>query len=85
MMGTRAGARHGKAAALTALVLLVLVGLCLAHAADDPELDLCGSVLVVAGAVLASAVLVSIGRCVPPRPLAYCSVPGDRSTPPPRV
>lgn len=83
-MGMRAGARHGKAAALTALVLLVLVGVCLAHAADDPDLDVCGSFLVATVVALASAVLV-IGRCVPPPPLAYCSVPGDRSTPPPRV
>ena len=79
------GACHGRVAGVTALMLLVVVGLCLAHAPDDLDLDLCGSALVVAIAVLTSAVLVATGPCVSPRPLAYCSIPGDRSTPPPRV
>lgn len=70
---------------LTAVVLLVTVGLCLAHAVDDPGSDLCGSVALTTLAFLASAALLSAGRCAPARPLAYGFSPGEPPTLPPRA
>jgi len=85
MMGTPPGARHSRIRTLTALVLLILLGLCLAHDSDDPGLNLCGSALLAAVAFLASVVLLSAGRSVFTRPLVYYFTPGDCPTLPPRV
>jgi hypothetical protein len=70
--------------ALAALVLLVTLGLCLAHD-DDASSDLCGSALPATGVLLASAPVLVSGYCLLAPVSAYRFSPADRPAPPPRA
>lgn len=77
--------RKGRGIALTLLIVLVAVGVCLIDDGHANGGELCGSAVLTAAVPLAVASLVPTDRCLPGPAVAYRFAPGDRPAPPPKA